>query len=431
MRARRPNASEAVPQIPRPQGAGEPRAGRSGALRRVIFWLHLGTGVSTGLIIGLMSVTGVLLAFERQLTTWAERAVRTVPAPAANATRLDLDTLTARARAALPDNRPSGVTLLAEPRAAVHVNFGREQVLFVNPYTGAVLGEGATRLRTFLHTMTDWHRWLGMEGERRDLGRAITGACNAAFATMVLTGLYLWWPRRWTRRALTAIAVPSFTWRGRARDWHWHHVAGLWSAAVLLCITLTGLVMSYQWANNLLYTLTGNTPPPPRPSVGAPPEGTAAGPARGPEGAAASRRARPAEVSPPEAAPTRVSLETLLATAMQQAPHWRSLTLRLPQRGATQITVTLEEATSLHPLPRSLLTLDTATAAVLQWEPYDSYNLGRTLRAWVRPVHTGEAGGVSGQSIAALASSAALILLWTGLALTWRRLCGRRVVVSQ
>ena len=140
------------------------------------------------------------------------------------------------------------------------VNFGRERTVFVNPYTGAVLGEGAKTLRGFFHMVTDWHRWLGTEGDSRDIGRAITGACNTAFVVMVVTGFYLWWPRRWTRQALQAVMVPNLKLRGKPRDWNWHNTAGFWSASILICITLTGLVMSYQWANDLLYTLTGSPP---------------------------------------------------------------------------------------------------------------------------------------------------------------------------
>ena len=117
--------------------------------------------------------------------------------------------------------------------------------------------------------------------------------------------------------------------------------------------------------------------------------------------------------------------------AVQQAPHWRSMTVRVPQRSATQLTVTLEEAKALHPYPRSILTLDPVTAAVVKWEPYASYNLGRTLRAWVRPVHTGEAGGVVGQMVAALASACGVLLVWTGLALAWRRFRARNARASR
>ncbi|MBP6703938.1 MAG: PepSY domain-containing protein, partial [Vicinamibacteria bacterium] len=54
-------------------------------------------------------------------------------------------------------------------------------------------------------------------------------------------------------------------------------------------------------------------------------------------------------------------------------------------------------------------------------ETYASQNAGRKLRSWARWVHTGEAFGVAGQTIAGLASAIAVILAWTGVALSWRR----------
>jgi uncharacterized iron-regulated membrane protein len=68
---------------------------------------------------------------------------------------------------------------------------------------------------------------------------------------------------------------------------------------------------------------------------------------------------------------------------------------------------------------------------VVQWEPYASNKLGRTIRAWVRPVHTGEAGGLIGQVVAALASAGGVVLVWTGLSLAWRRFCGRNAKISR
>src|SRR5207247_3970449 len=119
------------------------------------------------------------------------------------------------------------------------------------------------------------------------------------------------------------------------------------------------------------------------------------------ENPAMARQERTGEGNEPGQTPQRASVEALFAAAAQQAPHWRSMTIRLPQRGATQLTILLEEATSPHPYPRSTLTLNAATAAVVQWEPYASNNLGRTIRAWVRPVHNGEAGGLIDPLVAA------------------------------
>jgi uncharacterized iron-regulated membrane protein len=430
------------------QGDGRVGEAQSIPWRQIIFWLHLGTRVVAGLVIGVMSVTGVLLAFERQIVSFAERDVRTVQPPTSSGSRLDLDALITKARAAVPEGRLSGLILRADPTATVVVNFGRERTVFVNPYTGAVLGEGAKTLRDFFHMVTDWHRWLGTEGDSRDIGRAITGACNTAFVVMVVTGFYLWWPRQWTRQALQAVMVPHLRLRGKPRDWNWHNTAGFWSASILICITLTGLVMSYQWANDLLYTLTSSTPPP-RPAgssegrsaaadnrrdgggprvAGSPPDGGTRRQSHSEERGTLERQGRTGEAG---STPQRASLEALFAVAAQQAPHWRSMTVRLPQRGATQLTVTLEEAKAMHPYPRSTLTLDTVTATVVQWEPYASYSLGRTIRSWVRPVHTGEAGGVVGQMVAALASAGGVVLVWTGLTLAWRRFRTRNARASR
>ena len=41
-------------------------------MRNVIFWCHLAAGACAGVVILIMSVTGVLLAYERQLTRWAD-----------------------------------------------------------------------------------------------------------------------------------------------------------------------------------------------------------------------------------------------------------------------------------------------------------------------------------------------------------------------
>ncbi|HEX6736709.1 MAG TPA: PepSY domain-containing protein, partial [Vicinamibacteria bacterium] len=43
------------------------------------------------------------------------------------------------------------------------------------------------------------------------------------------------------------------------------------------------------------------------------------------------------------------------------------------------------------------------------------------LRSWMRWIHTGEAGGWPGQAVAGLASAGGALLVWTGLALAWRR----------
>ena len=42
--------------------------------RSLIFWLHLTAGVVAGTVVLMMSVTGVLLTYEKQMVAWAERS---------------------------------------------------------------------------------------------------------------------------------------------------------------------------------------------------------------------------------------------------------------------------------------------------------------------------------------------------------------------
>jgi uncharacterized iron-regulated membrane protein len=108
--------------------------------------------------------------------------------------------------------------------------------------------------------------------------------------------------------------------------------------------------------------------------------------------------------------------------AEQQVPGWVAISLRMPPRPDGPLTFVIQEPVGWHPAPRSQLVLDGSTGEVVKWEPFAGQNLGRRLRAWVRPLHTGEAGGIAGQAAAALASAGATVLVWTGLSLAWRRL---------
>lgn len=47
---------------------------------------------------------------------------------------------------------------------------------------------------------------------------------------------------------------------------------------------------------------------------------------------------------------------------------------------------------------------------------------GRQARSWARSLHTGEALGIIGQTIAGLVSLTSLVMVWTGFALAYRRL---------
>jgi uncharacterized iron-regulated membrane protein len=367
----------------------------------LLFWLHLTAGTIAGLVILVLSLTGVLLAYERQIVASVDSPGLSTP-PSPQTPPLAIGALLERVAKARPGIVPSMVSVAVDRTAPVTVSVGREDTLYVDAYTGTVLGEGSRGVRGFFHAVEDWHRWLATEGPIRTTGRAVTGAANLAFLFLVLSGVVLWWPRKGTWRHVRTVTLFQGGLAGRARDFNWHNVAGFWSAVPLALIVATGVVMSYPWANDLLYRLAGSEPPPPR------------GPS-GPGGPAREAASRSTFVSP-------AGLDAARDAAAAQVPDWRTLVIRLPSSPASPLAVTIDRSSgAARPDLRSSLTLDAATGAVLRHETYASQSLGRRLRTWARWTHTGEAGGLVGQTLAALASAGGVLLVWTGLALAWRR----------
>jgi uncharacterized iron-regulated membrane protein len=382
------------------------------SLRKIIFWCHLTVGSIAGVVIFTMCVTGVLLAFERQIMSYAERGFRVDPP--VSAPRLPLESLLEKAHGTNP-NPPMSVAWRADQSAPVEIALGRNQSLLLNPYSGAILGAGATRTRAFFHSVEDVHRWLAVPTGNRATGRAITGACNLGFLFLVISGPFLWLPRTWTRAAVRTGTRLKFSLAGKARDFNWHNVIGFWTCIPLAVIVICAVVMSYPWANNLAYRITGNTPPAPN--------GQQQAPANAQSNAQRNRNheASSASSDKSEHASPWSGLDALSHKAEARIPDWRTITARLAAPSDPNITFSIDSGNGGRPDKRSQLTLNRKTAADVRWEPFSSYNSGRQLRAWIRFTHTGEAGGIAGQSIAALATFGGAILVWTGISLAIRR----------
>ncbi len=97
----------------------------------------------------------------------------------------------------------------------------------------------------------------------------------------------------------------------------------------------------------------------------------------------------------------------------------------VPDEKTKRVTFTIDEGSGGQPQLRQTLVLDPSTAEVLSTETFAAQTRGRRLRSFMRFAHTGEFGGMTGQTIAGLATLAGVVLVWTGLALSLRRLRAR------
>lgn len=350
----------------------------------------------------MMSVTGVLLTYERQMLAWAERDLR-VEIPA-DAPPLGVQALLVAAGKQDPSFAPSSITFQSDRRAPVLLSAGRAESRRANPYTGELIPQAESALHGFFDAVTGWHRWFNVSDENRDAARAITGASNLMFLFLVASGLYLWLPPifRWVAFKTRLFFNPRAG-SAKARDFNWHHVMGIWSAVPLLVIVSSATVFNYGWANALVYRSVGEEPPPPR--SGAP------GPAQ-----------QAVADLPAQAAGASLPLDELLARAAAEVPGWKRITLTLPAAGAAAVQFTLDRGNGGQPQYRRDLTLAAANGEVVASQPFSSVSPGRRIRTMLRFLHTGEALGVAGQTIAGIVSATSAVMVWTGIALAWRRL---------
>lgn len=369
--------------------------------RSFLFWAHLACGVAAGVVILLMSVTGVALTYEKQMLEWADARAHSWVAPSDGARPLSPETLLAAVVAARPGAAPTGVTRRADPVAPVTVTLEGNRALLVHPYTGAVLGEPSPGLRAFFRATTNWHRWLALEGASRATGRLVTGVANLLFLFIVVSGIYLWVPRLWTRLQFARVLWFRRGLPGKARDFNWHNVIGIWSAVPLAVVIAGAVPISFPWASDLVYRMAGDTPPAPaRPAA-------PAGRGRGEQA--------------PAAPPSFAGLDAAWAAADAQVPDWRAMTARLAAKADAPFTITIDRGYGGQPQKRGTLTVDRATGAVTSWETFDQLSPGRRARSWLRFAHTGEYYGLAGQTVAGLVSAGGAVLVYTGLALAWRR----------
>jgi uncharacterized iron-regulated membrane protein len=332
--------------------------------------------------------------YERQMVAWGDRQYRSTP-PAPDAARLPLDTVVAKVRESQPDQTLTAITINSDPAAPVTVAAGR-RTFFADAYTGQVLGESSRGgLRQFLSSVREWHRWLAMSADNRPLAKAITGWSNALFLFIVVSGIYIWMPRVWSRASVRAVALFNGRLSGKARDFNWHNVIGLWCCIPLFFVVITAMPISFPWANALIFRAVGEAPP---------------APARQAE----SRRAEHAEQQPAR------ETNALWARAIERVPGWRTVSLRIPTTPDAPMVFTIDRGDGGQPHLRSTLTMN-AAGEVVREETFGSQSLGRRLRSLSRFTHTGEVLGLPGQTIAGIASAGGVVLVYTGLALAFRR----------
>ena len=130
---------------------------------------------------------------------------------------------------------------------------GKNLSVFVNPYSGEVLGhrDNATdivNISLLLHGSLMTASWLGDEMYGDRFIEIVAGWS----IVLVVTGVYLWWPRG-KRRGLRGVLLPRLHLRGKRMLWRdIRAVTGSLFASVTMFFLLTGMAWTGWWGPQYL-----------------------------------------------------------------------------------------------------------------------------------------------------------------------------------
>jgi len=345
----------------------------------------------------MMSITGVILTYERQIKGWADSELYSINPDTGQ--RLTVDELLASAREQGPDLQINTIAMYSSPGMPPAAAQGRRGQVYLDPHTGEILGSGNTGVRGFFSTMMGWHRWFDLSGESRSSGRSVTGAANLLFLFLLLSGTYLWLPPLWRRVVLRQrMFFNDKAKTSKARDYNWHHVFGFWSLLPLFLIVLSATTISYTWARNSVYVVAGEEVP-----------------TRGGSERDIAARQITAGVRP-------LLLQQLFAIAAAQSDDWRRIDVQIPSGDNAELDITIDEGSGGEPHKKRTLTLDRSSGDIVNETSFSDRTLAGKVLSYFRWVHTGEAHGLIGQTVAGLVSALAVLMAWTGVALAYRRL---------
>jgi uncharacterized iron-regulated membrane protein len=204
--------------------------------RRVLFQVHLWSGIALGLYILMMSVTGSVLVYRNELFRAATPApiISSVSAPRLTDAQLDED-----ARRLYPGFQVVRIGRARDPDQAVDIWLRRgsevKKRLF-DARSGSDLGDSVPAGIQFVSMLLDLHDDL-LAGPT---GRKVNTVGALALLALAMTGLVIWWPgiKTW-RRSLTLHRGVGW----KRLTWHWHSMMGFWGLGFTLVFGASGVYL--------------------------------------------------------------------------------------------------------------------------------------------------------------------------------------------
>lgn len=366
------------------------------SLRSLWLRLHRWFALSLGWILILAGLTGALLVAAQPLDrlahpeffkapTTTQAAADTAPlAPILEQARQEFGSK-ATFRFKLPQEAGDSLWLRVQSSSW-------RGTVYLDPASGQEQGRrGETE--GFVNTLFKLHSTLLLEAD----GKAILAWTALAYVLLLLTGIILWWPKRWPgnwRIELNKNLMRAL--------FDLHRIGGVVMGLLIAILVVTGAYMAWRPLGDVLNVLSGST------AVKAPKLPTL--PPDSPEAA----------LGPPD-------LDAMLAHARAAMPDGQASFVQIAANTQQAMRIRFRAPGEPHPNGISSVWLDPRTGAVLAVQRWHELDTGAAAVAIAYPLHTGELGGVLLEIINGLTGLVLAGLGLSGVWLWWQRRKARKL----
>ncbi len=337
-------------------------------LRKFARRLHLWLGLSVGVLLTVICLSGAAVMFYVEIDQWLHTEQLTSPTNNAR-TAPDWDQALATVRQQFPDKTGPWrfeVTPCGSHIPARYYNPPETQGEGFAPLLVWLSSDGAQLLRQdyWGHTLMTWLYNLHFQLLLGETGTLLVGYIGLVSLLLLISGLIAWWPKRgqW-RKGLT------FKPRNNTVGWlyDWHKLIGLAVSLPLLTLTATGVMLALPKPTATVLSSLPNQQPQPSLLSGKP----------------ASTQA------------TSVSLASAINTLQQHYPHSTLAWIEVPPAcgGYYKFRLQLPSDPSRR-FPHSYVQINPYTGAIAASQTINSAGSKEVILSWLHPLHDGSEGGL-------------------------------------
>jgi uncharacterized iron-regulated membrane protein len=384
------------------------------SIRQFLNDIHLYAGLTCGLIVIAVCLTGTIYVYNTEIREFfdseryfVEKEGKVIPLDELKST---LETQYSSQVVGFQVFGQEGRTLqfsLKKPGEENSITY------FVNPSSGEVVADNAqkTTTETFMGYLFSTHRWLLLDKvetpildsmSNQDLGRLINGIATSLFLLGVLTGIFLWLPKKAKNWKQGLTVKWSGNWKRINHDLH--NALAFYSLISLFIMAVTGPFWSFGWYKTG-WQKTWDT-------YQAPKEEPKAN---------SAQEIEPIQDSLPQPTAPVVSFDELLVLANQQLPYQGNVRFTLPEDAEGDIGVSKSRIGFFARAGADQLKVIPATLEVKETILFGELPVRQQIGKSVKALHTGEIFGQLTKFLWFIACAVATSLPITGTLIWWNK----------